>query len=45
VDCGHAAGCKTIFIESGYAENLKQKPDFSARNLGEAAGIILTQSK
>jgi D-glycero-D-manno-heptose 1,7-bisphosphate phosphatase len=41
VDCGHAAGCKTIFIDRGYAEELKQKPDFSARNLGEAADIIL----
>jgi transaldolase len=45
VDCGHAAGCKTIFIDRGYAEELKQKPDFSARNLGEAADIILSQTK
>jgi len=45
VDCGHAAGCKTIFIDRGYAEELKQKPDFSARNLGEAADIILAQTK
>jgi D-glycero-D-manno-heptose 1,7-bisphosphate phosphatase len=43
VDCGHAAGCKTVFIDYGYAEELKQKPDFSARNLGEAADIILAQ--
>ena len=42
VDCGHAAGCKTIFIDRGYAEELRQKPDFSARNLGEAADIILS---
>lgn len=41
VDCGHAAGCKTIFIDRGYAEELRQKPDFSARNLAEAADIIL----
>ena len=41
IDCGHAAGCKTIFIDRGYAEELKQKPDFSARNLAEAADIIL----
>ena len=40
VDCGHAAGCRTIFINRGYAEELKQKPDFSARHLGEAADII-----
>lgn len=42
VDCGHAATCRTIFIDRGYAEELKQKPDFSARNLAEAADIILT---
>jgi D-glycero-D-manno-heptose 1,7-bisphosphate phosphatase len=45
VDCGHAAGCKTVFIDRNYAEELKQKPDFSARNLGEAADIILSESK
>jgi D-glycero-D-manno-heptose 1,7-bisphosphate phosphatase len=41
IDCGHAAGCRTIFIDRGYSEELKQKPDFSARHLGEAADIIL----
>jgi D-glycero-D-manno-heptose 1,7-bisphosphate phosphatase len=45
VDCGHAAGCRTIFIDRGYAEELRQKPDFSARNLAEAADIILRESK
>jgi D-glycero-D-manno-heptose 1,7-bisphosphate phosphatase len=45
VDCGHAAGCKTIFIDRGYAEELKQKPDFSAGNLAAAAHIILAHSK
>jgi D-glycero-D-manno-heptose 1,7-bisphosphate phosphatase len=45
VDCGCAAGCKTIFIDRGYAEELKQNPDYSARNLGEAADIILSQTK
>jgi D-glycero-D-manno-heptose 1,7-bisphosphate phosphatase len=45
VDCGHAAGCKTVFIDYGYAEALKQKPDFSARNLAGAADIILAQTK
>ena len=44
VDCGHAAGCKTVFIDRGYSEELKQKPDFSARHLGEAADIILAQN-
>ena len=45
VDCGHAAGCKTIFIEGNYLEHLKQKPDFSARHLPAAADIILRESK
>jgi len=43
VDCGHAAGCATIFIDRGYSEELRQKPDFSARNLAEAADIILAR--
>ena len=42
VDCGHAAGCKTIFVNRGYAEELKQKPDFVVKNLLEAAEIILS---
>jgi D-glycero-D-manno-heptose 1,7-bisphosphate phosphatase len=45
IDCGHAAGCKTVFIDRGYAEELKQKPDFWAGNLDEAADTILRESK
>ena len=45
VDCGHAAGCRTIFIDYGYAEALKKIPDFSARNLAGAADIILREFK
>jgi D-glycero-D-manno-heptose 1,7-bisphosphate phosphatase len=45
VDCGHAAGCRTILIDRGYAEELRQKPDFSAGNLADAADIILRESK
>ena len=45
VDCGHAAGCRTVFIDRGYAEELRQKPHFSAGNLSEAADIILRESK
>jgi D-glycero-D-manno-heptose 1,7-bisphosphate phosphatase len=43
VDCGRAAGCRTIFINRGYAEELRQKPDFSAGNLAEAADIIIRE--
>ena len=45
VDCGHAAGCKSVFIDRGYAEELKQKPDFSAGNLAGAADIIIRETK
>jgi D-glycero-D-manno-heptose 1,7-bisphosphate phosphatase len=45
VDCGHAAGCRTIFIDRGYAEELKQPPDFRVKNLLEAAEIILAGAK
>ena len=44
VDCGHAAGCRTIFIDRGYAEELRQKRHFSAGNLAQAADIILRES-
>ncbi len=41
IDCGHAAGCRTILIDYGYAEALKQAPDFRCRSLLEAARFIL----
>jgi len=41
IDCGAAAGCRTIFIECGYDENLRQPPDFRVSNLLEATQIIL----
>jgi D-glycero-D-manno-heptose 1,7-bisphosphate phosphatase len=44
VDCGHAAGCRTVFIDRGYAEELRQKPDFFAGNLAAAADIIARNS-
>jgi D-glycero-D-manno-heptose 1,7-bisphosphate phosphatase len=40
VDCGHAAGCRTIFIDYGYAEPLRAQPDFRCRSLLEAARLI-----
>lgn len=44
IDCGHAAGCRTVFIDYGYDEPLKQPPDFRAGNLLEAARIILAST-
>jgi D-glycero-D-manno-heptose 1,7-bisphosphate phosphatase len=45
IDCGHAAGCRTVLIDRHYTETLKQPPDFRAENLLEAAEIILTGVK
>jgi D-glycero-D-manno-heptose 1,7-bisphosphate phosphatase len=42
IDCGYAAGCKTIFIDRGYDEALRQQPDFTAPDLSGAAQIILS---
>jgi D-glycero-D-manno-heptose 1,7-bisphosphate phosphatase len=40
VDCGHAAGCRTIFIDRGYSERLRQEPHLRARDLAEAVDMI-----
>jgi len=42
IDCGHAAGCTTIFIDRGYDEALQQQPDFIAADLPSAARLILS---
>ncbi|MBI5384496.1 MAG: HAD family hydrolase [Verrucomicrobia bacterium] len=44
IDCGRAADCRTIFIDYGYAEELKQAPDFRCGSLLEAAEIILSSA-
>lgn len=41
IDCGHAAGCTTVFIDHGYAETLRQPPDYRVSDLMEAAKVIL----
>jgi D-glycero-D-manno-heptose 1,7-bisphosphate phosphatase len=43
IDCGHAAGCTTIFIDYGYREALNKQPHFRAPNLLAASDIILSQ--
>lgn len=44
VDCGHAAGCRTVFLDYGYDEPLKQQPDFRAGSLLQASEIIIAVS-
>ncbi|HYC71341.1 MAG TPA: HAD-IIIA family hydrolase [Opitutaceae bacterium] len=42
IGAGHAAGCRTILIDRGYAEPPPHRPPHaSARSLPEAAGFIL----
>ena len=41
VDCGHAAGCRTVFIDYAYDEPLRRTPDFRVKDLLEAARVIL----
>jgi D-glycero-D-manno-heptose 1,7-bisphosphate phosphatase len=43
IDCGAAAGCRTILVDYGYDEQLKALPDFTVRDLAEAAEVILRQ--
>ena len=43
IDCGHQAGCRTILIDYGYTEPLRQTPDFRCRSLLEAARLIVNQ--
>lgn len=45
IDCGHAAGCRTVFIDYGYDEALKDRPDFRAVSLLEAAELILREAR
>jgi D-glycero-D-manno-heptose 1,7-bisphosphate phosphatase len=41
VDCAHAAGCRAVFIDHGYRELLREKPDFTVKTFGEAVAAIL----
>ena len=41
VSAGKAAGCKTIFVDHGYAEKHIDSPDFVVTSLPDAVKIIL----
>lgn len=41
IDCGHSAGVRTIFIDWGYDEKLRARPDFTVRSFADAVAIIL----
>jgi len=42
IDCGHAAGCTTFFVERCYNEELRRPPHHYVANLMEAAKLILS---
>lgn len=45
IDAGHAAGCRTVFIDHGYTERAPARPPhFTVPNFAAAAGIILAES-
>lgn len=35
IECGKSAGCKTIFVDYGYSENLLSIPDITVKNIKE----------
>jgi D-glycero-D-manno-heptose 1,7-bisphosphate phosphatase len=41
IDCAHAAGCRAVFIDHGYREQLREKPEFTVTTFREAVAIIL----
>ena len=45
IEAGQRAGCKTIFIDYGYAEKQPESVDYRVRSLLEAAQIILGEMK
>lgn len=46
IDAGHAAGCRTVFIDHGYVEKAPaQAPEFTVPDFPSAVRIILAHSK
>lgn len=41
VDCAHAAGCRAVFVDHGYREQLREHPEFTVTTFREAVAIIL----
>jgi D-glycero-D-manno-heptose 1,7-bisphosphate phosphatase len=44
VDCGRRAGVRTVFIDFGYKEELRAKPDFVVSSFAQATRIILERT-
>jgi D-glycero-D-manno-heptose 1,7-bisphosphate phosphatase len=41
VDCGHAAGCRTVLIDRNYSEALRRLPHWTVKSFGQAVEVIL----
>jgi D-glycero-D-manno-heptose 1,7-bisphosphate phosphatase len=41
IDCAHAAGCRAVFIDHGYREPVREKPEFVVATFREAVAVIL----
>jgi D-glycero-D-manno-heptose 1,7-bisphosphate phosphatase len=41
IDCAHAAGCRSVFIDRGYRESLREKPHFTVANFFAAVDAVL----
>jgi D-glycero-D-manno-heptose 1,7-bisphosphate phosphatase len=41
VDCAHAAGCRAVFIDHGYRETLREKPEFTVSTFTDAVRAVL----
>jgi D-glycero-D-manno-heptose 1,7-bisphosphate phosphatase len=44
IDCGRRAGVRTVFIDFGYAEELRAAPDFTVNSFPEAARTVLAHA-
>jgi D-glycero-D-manno-heptose 1,7-bisphosphate phosphatase len=41
IDCARAAGCRSIFIDRGYKERLREPPDFTVADFNDAVNAVL----
>jgi D-glycero-D-manno-heptose 1,7-bisphosphate phosphatase len=41
VDCGKRAGVRTVFIDYGYADEVKTAPDYTVPSFSEAVSVVL----
>lgn len=43
VDCARAAGCRSIFIDRGYGEPLRETPNATVDGFGDAVALIVEE--